>query len=129
MAQFVRAAQPFDIVLVEPQAFEVLECALESGRQKISARVRQRSGEQFERGDHAILSVRRDVPRDHGQLIEIGGQRRGGHVAVDCTIAEVMPEMQRLTVRPTSWSDVLAALYAESWNPALSRFRSPFAFR
>jgi hypothetical protein len=40
-----------------------------------------------------------------------------------------MPEMQRLTVRPTSWSDVLAALYADSWNPALSRFRSPFAFR
>jgi hypothetical protein len=37
--------------------------------------------------------------------------------------------MQRLTVRPTSWSDVLAALYADSWNPALKRFRSPFAFR
>ena len=37
--------------------------------------------------------------------------------------------MQRLTVRPTTWSDVLTALYADSWNPALRRFRSPFAFR
>src|SRR6516165_6009396 len=36
-----------------------------------------------------------------------------------------MPEL----VRPQSWSDVLAALYADSWNPALQRFRSPFAFR
>jgi hypothetical protein len=28
-----------------------------------------------------------------------------------------------------SWTDVLDALYAGSWNPALQRFRSPFAFR
>jgi hypothetical protein len=36
-----------------------------------------------------------------------------------------MPEI----VRPKSWSEVLAALYADSWNAALQRFRSPFAFR
>lgn len=30
---------------------------------------------------------------------------------------------------PATWSSVLDALYAESWNPDLSRFRSPFAFR
>jgi hypothetical protein len=28
-----------------------------------------------------------------------------------------------------SWTDVLDALYAGSWNPSLERFRSPFAFR
>jgi FRG domain len=28
-----------------------------------------------------------------------------------------------------SWNDVLDELYADSWNPALQRFRSPFAFR
>jgi hypothetical protein len=28
-----------------------------------------------------------------------------------------------------SWTDVLDALYAGSWNPELQRFRSPFAFR
>lgn len=28
-----------------------------------------------------------------------------------------------------SWTDILDALYAGSWNPALRRFRSPFAFR
>lgn len=28
-----------------------------------------------------------------------------------------------------SWNDILDALYAGSWNPALERFRSPFAFR
>lgn len=33
------------------------------------------------------------------------------------------------TTRPKSWSEVLEALYADSWNPALQRFRSPFAFR
>ena len=30
---------------------------------------------------------------------------------------------------PRSWTDILDALYAGSWNPALGRFRSPFAFR
>ena len=30
---------------------------------------------------------------------------------------------------PQSWTAVLDALYADSWNPALRRFRSPFAFR
>ncbi len=28
-----------------------------------------------------------------------------------------------------TWTDLLDALYAESWNPSLGRFRSPFAFR
>jgi hypothetical protein len=28
-----------------------------------------------------------------------------------------------------SWTDVLNALYEGSWNPAIERFRSPFAFR
>lgn len=28
-----------------------------------------------------------------------------------------------------SWTDILEELYAESWNPTLRRFRSPFAFR
>jgi hypothetical protein len=28
-----------------------------------------------------------------------------------------------------SWTDVVDAVYGESWNPALQRFRSPFAFR
>jgi hypothetical protein len=31
--------------------------------------------------------------------------------------------------RPETWTAVLEALYAESWNPSLGRFRSPFAFR
>lgn len=31
--------------------------------------------------------------------------------------------------KPQSWADVLDALYDRSWNPALQRFRSPFAFR
>lgn len=33
------------------------------------------------------------------------------------------------TIVARSWTDVLDALYAGSWNPALQRFRSPFAFR
>ena len=33
------------------------------------------------------------------------------------------------TPRLRSWTDVLDALYADSWNPSLRRFRSPFAFR
>jgi hypothetical protein len=28
-----------------------------------------------------------------------------------------------------NWSDIVEALYADSWSPALRRFRSPFAFR
>ena len=31
--------------------------------------------------------------------------------------------------RPRSWTAILEALYAESWNASLGRFRSPFAFR
>jgi hypothetical protein len=31
--------------------------------------------------------------------------------------------------RPATWSALLDALYAGSWNPVLSRFRSPYAFR
>src|SRR5687768_11116804 len=33
------------------------------------------------------------------------------------------------TVAVRSWTDALEALYADSWNPSLQRFRSPFAFR
>src|SRR5207302_1424434 len=32
-------------------------------------------------------------------------------------------------VRPSTWSELVDALYRESWNEALGRFRSPFAFR
>ena len=35
----------------------------------------------------------------------------------------------RIMTTPQSWTAVLDALYADSWNPALRRFRSPFAFR
>ena len=31
--------------------------------------------------------------------------------------------------RARSWTELLEQLYAGSWNPALQRFRSPFAFR
>ena len=31
--------------------------------------------------------------------------------------------------RARSWTDILDALYADSWNGSLGRFRSPFAFR
>jgi hypothetical protein len=34
-----------------------------------------------------------------------------------------------VTVRPSSWSELLDALFAGSWNPKLGRFRSPYAFR
>jgi hypothetical protein len=33
------------------------------------------------------------------------------------------------SLRPSSWSEVLVALYAGSWNSTLGRFRSPYAFR
>jgi hypothetical protein len=33
------------------------------------------------------------------------------------------------TVAIRTWTDALEALYAGSWDPALQRFRSPFAFR
>jgi hypothetical protein len=32
-------------------------------------------------------------------------------------------------LRPTSWNDLLDALFANSWNPSLGRFRLPYAFR
>jgi hypothetical protein len=32
-------------------------------------------------------------------------------------------------VRPSSWTELLEALFAGSWNPRLGRFRSPYAFR
>jgi len=32
-------------------------------------------------------------------------------------------------LRPSSWSELLEALYAGSWNASLGRFRSPYAFR
>ena len=37
--------------------------------------------------------------------------------------------MAAKTRKPRSWTDILEALYADSWNPTLRRFRSPFAFR
>ena len=36
-----------------------------------------------------------------------------------------MPEM----AKPDSWTSLLETLYAESWDPSLQRYRSPFAFR
>jgi hypothetical protein len=33
------------------------------------------------------------------------------------------------SLRPSSWSELLDALYGGSWNPTLGRFRSPYAFR
>jgi len=33
------------------------------------------------------------------------------------------------TLRPSSWLELLDALFAGSWNPSLGRFRSPYAFR
>ena len=32
-------------------------------------------------------------------------------------------------IRPSSWLELLDALFAGSWNPSLGRFRSPYAFR
>ena len=32
------------------------------------------------------------------------------------------------TLRPATWSELLEALYARSWNERLGRFRSPYAF-
>src|SRR5438093_3769323 len=40
-----------------------------------------------------------------------------------------MPELRAWTTQPGAWSDTLEALYEGSWNAALQRFRSPFAFR
>src|SRR2546423_12226157 len=37
--------------------------------------------------------------------------------------------MKSDTMRPSSWLELLDALFAGSWNPSLGRFRSPFAFR
>jgi hypothetical protein len=37
--------------------------------------------------------------------------------------------MRTDTVRPSSWLQLLDALFAGSWNASLGRFRSPFAFR
>ena len=37
--------------------------------------------------------------------------------------------MARKEPRARSWTDILETLYADSWNPSLERFRSPFAFR
>jgi len=34
-----------------------------------------------------------------------------------------------VTIRPSSWPDFFAALFADSWNPQLGRFRAPFAYR
>jgi len=37
--------------------------------------------------------------------------------------------MTSTTIRPSSWLELVDALYAGSWNPSLGRYRSPFAFR
>lgn len=34
-----------------------------------------------------------------------------------------------MTGGPRSWTELIDQLYAESWNPDMQRFRSPFAFR
>lgn len=34
-----------------------------------------------------------------------------------------------VTIRPTSWPELLEALFADSWNPEIGRFRAPFAYR
>jgi hypothetical protein len=34
-----------------------------------------------------------------------------------------------MTARARSWTQLLEQLFAESWNPGLQRFRSPYAFR
>src|SRR5437773_1309491 len=31
--------------------------------------------------------------------------------------------------KPGGWTEILEALYVDSWSPSLLRFRSPFAFR
>lgn len=31
--------------------------------------------------------------------------------------------------KPAGWTEILEALYADSWNPSIRRYRSPFAFR
>ena len=33
------------------------------------------------------------------------------------------------TVRPSSWSELIEALYASAWNESLGRYRLPYAFR
>jgi hypothetical protein len=33
------------------------------------------------------------------------------------------------TIRPRSWTQLIDALYAESWNQEIGRFRSPYGFR
>jgi FRG domain-containing protein len=33
------------------------------------------------------------------------------------------------TIRPSSWAELLEALYASAWNESIGRFRMPFAFR
>jgi FRG domain-containing protein len=33
------------------------------------------------------------------------------------------------TVRPTTWSELIEALYASAWNESLGRYRLPYAFR
>lgn len=44
-------------------------------------------------------------------------------------LTSAVPHKTRTSRRDTRWLDVLEELYAGSWNPALHRFRSPFAFR
>jgi hypothetical protein len=39
------------------------------------------------------------------------------------------PRPRETTTRPGTWTELLEALFAGSWNPALGRFRSSFAFR
>ena len=39
------------------------------------------------------------------------------------------PILHDLTERPTTWGELVEVLFGRSWNPALGRFRSPYAFR
>src|SRR5215207_9078669 len=37
--------------------------------------------------------------------------------------------MNPVTVHPCSWAELLDALFKDSWNSQLGRFRAPFAYR
>src|SRR5438093_4843099 len=37
--------------------------------------------------------------------------------------------MPIVTVRPTTWGELIEALYASAWNESLGRYRLPYAFR
>ena len=79
---------------------------------------RKTTDEQFECREGGSVTSGRKIAGHHRQLIEVGGKRGGWHVG------NVIMAMTK-----RSWTDILEELYAGSWNSALQRFRSPFAFR